>query len=260
MTSTNLKRYELFGWDYEFLNPLTEKEIAWYVKHARRVGGPVLEIACGSGRLLAAIAEAGYDVEGIDLSAGMVKLASERISRLRPEITTRVKLHNADMTDFNLDRLFGLVVIADNSFCELGTREQRLSCLGCVYRHLRSDGKLMVTVRRFKPSEFAGDKRVSGWSEQIHHPVTQDLVRRKVETELMEDGRRMRSTYSYVITHKDGSEVIEEFVSEAPVMLTEDYLALFAEAGFSSNVFVDYKEQADDGESQVICFVCNKLL
>jgi len=260
MMNNRLKRYESFGWDYEFLNPLTGKEIAWYVKYAQRIRGPVLELACGSGRILTAIAEAGCEVEGIDLSTGMLKMANERISRLSNEVASRIVLHHADITGFKLERLFGLVVISDNSFHELGTREQQLSCLKCVYRHLRSDGKLMVTVRRFEPSAFVGGKRVSEWSEPIRHPATQDLVRRMVETELIEDGKRKRSNYSYITTHDDGSETIEECVSEVPVMLTEDYLALFTEAGFSSNVFVDYEEKTGDSESPVICLVCDKLL
>lgn len=257
---TNLKRYELFGWDYEYLNPLAEKEKAWYIKYAQRVGGTVLELACGSGRLLTAIAEAGYDVEGMDLSSSMIRLASERISQLSSDVACRVVLCHADINAFELYRRFGIIVIADNSFREFGTRRQQLSSLGCVYRHLRSDGKLMVTVHRFKPSEFVGGKRLSDWSKPVHHPVTHDLVKRKVEAELIENGRRTLSVYSYVTKHDDGSETIEECISEAPVMLTEDYLSLFAEVGFSSNVFVDYEERVDDGESAVICFVCDRLL
>jgi len=260
MVDINLKRYELFGWDYEYINPLTEKEIAWYVEYAQRVGGPVLELACGTGRLLTAIAEAGYEAEGIDLSSSMIRTANERISRLSNEIASRIVLHHADITDFKLGRRFGLVIIADNSFRELGTREKQISCLGCVYRHLRSEGKLMVTVRRFESSQFTDGKRVSDWSEPIHHPVTHDLVKRKVETGLIENGKRTRSVYSYITTHKDGNETMEECISEAIVMLTEDYVSLFAEAGFSSNVFVDYEERVADGESPVICFVCSKVL
>ncbi len=260
MVDNNLKRYELFGWDYECLNPLTNKEVAWYVEFAQRLGGPVLELACGTGHLLATLVGAGYEAEGIELSPSMLEIANERIYRLPFEVASRIMVHHADMTDFKLDRRFGLIIIADNSFRELGTRGQQLSCLGCVYRHLRSGGKLMVTVRRFKLSEFTGGKRVSDWSEPIRHPVTQDLVRRKVETELIEDGKRTRSVYSYITTHREGSETTEECISEAPVMLTEDYLYLLAEAGFSSNVFGDYEERVDDGESSVICFVCDKLL
>jgi len=59
VVDNNLKRYELFGWDYKFLNPLTDNEVVWYVKYAQRVGDPVLELACGTGRRITA-----YDSRG----------------------------------------------------------------------------------------------------------------------------------------------------------------------------------------------------
>ncbi len=58
--NTDLKRYELFGWDYEHHSPLSKREVAWYKRFAHRIGGPVLELACGTGRLLILIAKEGY--------------------------------------------------------------------------------------------------------------------------------------------------------------------------------------------------------
>ena len=63
---TGLKRYELFGWDYEHHCPLSEQEANWYKRFLRKTGGPVLELACGTGRLLTCLAKEGCDVVGID--------------------------------------------------------------------------------------------------------------------------------------------------------------------------------------------------
>ena len=49
---TDLKRYELFGWDYESVNKLTDAEVGWYEMWARLASGPMLGLACGTGRLL----------------------------------------------------------------------------------------------------------------------------------------------------------------------------------------------------------------
>ncbi len=53
------KRYELFGWDYEYRNPLIKEEVAWYREFALQSGGPILELACGTGRLLVSLAREG---------------------------------------------------------------------------------------------------------------------------------------------------------------------------------------------------------
>jgi len=255
----SLKRYQLFGWDYELINPLMEKELNWYVKFARELGGPILELACGTGRLLVEIARLGFDIEGIDLSKGMIEIAEKHISKLSPEIKDRIRLHNSDMTDFQFQRKFKLIFIADNSFAELQTKEKQLSCLKSVYNHLLPQGKLLVTVRRFNPKEFVNGEKVASWSEPFRNPKTGDSVQRKVEMKLVEDGKRIRGIISYKITYKDGKETIEECPFESPVMLTGDYLILFSEAGFSTKVFVGYEEKEENGKDPILCFVGEKV-
>ncbi len=262
--NVDLKRYDLFGWDYEYNNPLTDKEIVWYLKFAQELEGPILELACGTARLLTSFARAGFDVEGIDLSKGMVEIARKKISQLPFEIRARIRIHNLDMSDFHLDRKFSLIVIADNSFGELKTREKQLLCLRSVYHHLRPSGKLLLTVRRFDPKEFVRGRRDSPWSKPIRHPITGHQVRRKIQMQLTENGKRIRGKMFYSInpsdktTYRDGSEKVEECPFETPVMFKEDYLSLFSEAGFSASVFVGYEEKEDDGKNPILCFVCDK--
>lgn len=115
-------RYDLFGWDYEAFNTLTDAEAAWHEMWARRTGGPLLGLACGTGRLLCRLARACFDVVGLDLSDAMLALARKNISMLPPEAGRRITLMRRDMSDFDLGGKFGLVFIADNSFREVGTR------------------------------------------------------------------------------------------------------------------------------------------
>ena len=256
--NTDLKRYELFGWDYELNAPIGKQEVAWYKTFACGTTGPVLELACGTGRLLISIAKEGYEVVGIDLSTTMIRLARERISQLPLGIQKRIQLCNVDMSNFQLDRKFGLIFIADNSFRELMTRDQHLSCLQGVYDHLRPDGEFLMTEHRFDPTKFENGRRVWDWSEPIRHPETGDLVSRKVETQLAAGEKWVCGSMFYKTTHADGSETVEECPFKAPVMLGDDYISLFSEAGFSTRVFVGYNEQEDDGKNPILCFVCRK--
>ena len=255
----DLKRYELFGWDYERHSPISDLETRWYKEFAGRTGGPVLELACGTGRLPIPIAEEGYEVVGIDLSRTMLRLARERISRLPHDVQKRIRLHKGDMSDFQLNRQFGLVLVADNSFRELSSKAQMLACLQCCHRHLRPGGKLLVTVRRFDQAHFKNNERHIPWSRPIRHPDTGDLVTRRIETRLSEDGQWISGTMFYKTVGANGTETVEECPFEAPVMLTEHYISLFSSAGFSTSVFVGYEEREDDGQDPIICFVCDKI-
>ena len=65
----DIKRYELFGWDYDHYNPREPRAEAWYLRHLESGLGPVLELACGCGRLLEAFARAGRTVSSYRLTA-----------------------------------------------------------------------------------------------------------------------------------------------------------------------------------------------
>ena len=256
--SQNLKRYDRFGWDYEHFNPLSEEEVSWYVRFARKTGGPVLGLACGTARLLMEIARDGFTVDGIDLSEGMLELAARKIEKLPTGIDALIQLHCMDMADFQLPRAYGLILIADNSLRELRTERERRSCLGCVERHLRSDGILLVTERRFDPDRFGVESTDGSWSDSIPHPLMDARVQRKVKAELSEDGAWIRGSMIYRIISADGTETIEDCFFKAPVMHYNEYFSLFAEAGFSVKSYVDYQEREEDGRSPILCFVCEK--
>ena len=84
------------------------------------------------------------------------------------------------------------------------------------------------------------------------------MVKRKVETQLTENGKWIKGRFIYKTTRPDGTESIEECPIEAPIMSKEDYIQLFLEAGFSTTVYVGYQEREDDGQDPLLCFVCSK--
>ena len=255
-TDPDLKRYELFGWDYETVNALTDAEVRWHEMWARRTGGPLLGLACGTGRLLCRLAEAGFEVVGIDLSETMLRIARRNVARLRTAARRRIRLVKLNMTDFELGRRFGLIFIADNSFRDQKTRKDLLSCLRCIRGHLKPNGKLLITERRFDPLLYPDGRRSFGWSEPRPRPVTGELVSRRGEICLSKDRKRVRGTFFYKTVHADGSETIEECPWSAPILSTQEYIRLFTRAGFDTQTFVGYKEISDDGKDPILCFVC----
>src|SRR5689334_13447124 len=76
------------GDDYDRFAPFYDLEFAefdddlrLYFAFAEHSGGPILELGCGTGRLVVPLAEAGYDVTGVDLSPAMLALATETVER-----------------------------------------------------------------------------------------------------------------------------------------------------------------------------------
>src|ERR1700758_2514991 len=81
--------------------------IDFYLGLAREAKGPVLEIACGTGRILLRCAQAGIDIDGLDLYEGMLATLRRKAEALGLSPT----LFRADMGDFQLPRRYALVMI-----------------------------------------------------------------------------------------------------------------------------------------------------
>jgi len=121
-------------------------DLAYWQQQCIRYGGPVLELACGSGRLTIPLAEAGMDIEGLDLSPAMLATAREK-SDARG---LKLPWHLGDATDFTVDRSFGMIFLPNNSIVHLLTWQDLLSCLACVRRHLAVGGRFLLDY--FNPS------------------------------------------------------------------------------------------------------------
>ena len=129
---------------------LTERdatEVPELLRRLRGLDGPVLELACGSGRLTLPMLAAGHEVTALDSSAAMVELLEERV-RATPALSRRAErldAHVADMADFALPGRFGAVVLGTTSITLLDEAD-RARCFACVHRHLQSGGRFLLSA------------------------------------------------------------------------------------------------------------------
>jgi len=116
-------------------------DIALYRALAREGGGPVLELGCGTGRVLLEIAAEGFPCTGLDASQQM-------LARLRAKSRfPNLRLVNAPMQHFELPgERFGLIFSAFRAFQHLYTVEDQLACLACVRAHLAPGGRFAFDV------------------------------------------------------------------------------------------------------------------
>lgn len=119
-------------------------DLAYWQQQCTRYGGPVLELACGSGRLTIPLAQTGVDIEGLDLSPAMLARAREKARGLH------LPWHLGDVTDFTVDRKFSFLFLPNNSVAHLLRWVDLVSCLNRVKRHLRKGGRFALDY--FNPS------------------------------------------------------------------------------------------------------------
>lgn len=146
-----------------------EGDIEFYRRLAKDVGGPVLDIGCGTGRVAAALAADGREVVGVDRSAPMLRLAERRRQALPTKAAARVSFVQADMQTLALGRTFGLIVAPFRVFQFLLTSEAQRQALVAFRTHLRPDGRLVLDL--FDPlldRVVPGADHPSRGSELIH--------------------------------------------------------------------------------------------
>ncbi len=123
----------------------TVPDFEFYLDYARQCGSPVLELACGTGRLLIPLAESGIEMTGVDLSENMLAVCKHKVEDR--QMAERVTLVHASMADYDLPRKdFSLVFIAFRSFMHLYNQQDQLACLRRTFEHLRSGGTLIIDL------------------------------------------------------------------------------------------------------------------
>jgi SAM-dependent methyltransferase len=123
---------------------------AFYLELARGSAEPVLEIACGTGRILLDIAREGLDIHGVDVSADMLSVLREKLSCEPREIQDHVHLYQGDMRSFDLGLRFPLITMPFRPMQHMYSVQDQRKALDCAARHLADNGRLVFDV--FNPN------------------------------------------------------------------------------------------------------------
>ena len=136
--------YDLIAPFYDIEHAQFDEDVDMYQNFAELCTGPLLELACGSGRLLIPLASEGYTLTGVDTSEKMLSLAQERLQEAG--VSSRVTLVQQDMSALDLAQKFCLAFVALGSFAHLTSRKVQQQALAAVRAHLNTGGTFIVDI------------------------------------------------------------------------------------------------------------------
>jgi SAM-dependent methyltransferase len=169
-------------------------DVPFFVEAARESGGLVLEVGCGTGRVLIPTARAGVTIDGLDHSSSMLALCRASLAREAPEVQGRVRLHQGDMREPPVDGPYALITIPFRTSLHLLNVEDQLRTLAALRERLRPGGRLILDV--FNPSlPLLADERV------LREPVVEHAF-------TMPDGRRV--VCSWLVVARDYATQVQE--------------------------------------------------
>jgi SAM-dependent methyltransferase len=225
----------------------TRGDVEFYVDEALAANGPVLELGCGTGRVLIPIARAGVTIDGLDGSPNMLDRCREKLAVEPANVRSRVTLHEGDMRSFELQKQFALVTIPFRPFQHLLTVEDQLDCLRSIHRHLSAEGRLILDI--FNPSMDALVNRPLG-VEMVEGPPFE-----------MPDGRNVTRSFKvsnpdrfeqvndieliYDVTHRDGRTERQVHAFRMRYLFRFEAEHLLARAGFAvEQLYAGYDRSA----------------
>jgi SAM-dependent methyltransferase len=133
-------------YDDAYANAPNLVDLPFYLELAARMGGPVLEMGCGTGRVLLPIARAGTEIHGLDSSASMLQVLRERIRSEPTEVQRRIVLHEGDIRTFRGPRKYPLITIPFRPLQHMYTLEDQVAALRTAAFHLEKNGVLAFDV------------------------------------------------------------------------------------------------------------------
>jgi SAM-dependent methyltransferase len=137
--------YDQIAGYYDLLHSGLVEDIKFLSMLAEASEGPVLELGCGTGRLLLPLARKGRLVVGVDGSQVMLEIARAKIARESKAVRAAITLIRSDITGVSLPERYGLAVIGYNTAMHLGP-DALTACLNSVRHHLLPGGTLFVDV------------------------------------------------------------------------------------------------------------------
>jgi SAM-dependent methyltransferase len=246
--------------DYDALAPFYDIEHAhfdedldMYLNFAELSGGPLLELACGSGRLLLPLAEAGFEVTGVDNSPQMLSLAEQRLQQA--SVAARCRLVQQDMCSLRLDQKFRMAFVALGSFGHVITRKEQQQALRAIRNSLATGGRFILDISN------ADARYMENLSGQVLHQGTWQrddgaFVSHFVSPASSTKGHLLELTHFYDV-HRQG-ETVQRTTGSTRLYLFErgEMELLLEQAGFViKDVYGNFHLEAFENESPRMIFL-----
>ncbi len=245
--------YDRIARFYDLTHANLTADIPFILQLAAACDGAVLELGCGSGRLLLPLAQAGFQVTGVDVSAGMLARAKERLAAMETAVQQRVTLVEADMTRLTLspDSRFGLILIPYNTFMHLDA-VQAVQALRQARHYLAENGRLLIDLPNPLDIASTPDDHLLSLENVLTDPDSGELIVHLASHQLDSANQILHITWIYDVSQPNGGAV-NRTVAQAiyHYRYPHQMELLLQEAGFKLiQLFGNYDQSPYNEESE----------
>lgn len=232
------KDYEYSGmmarlWDFFRGDTSTWEDRFFFLEAVERYGQPVLDVGCGTGRILLDFLDQGIDIDGVDNSPEMLDLLNEKAEK--QGINPNVRLQ--DMSSLDLPRKYQTILVPSSSFQLLTDIEEANQAIKKFYEYLLPGGKLVMPfmVLYTEQSEERFVEEVKPVREQVR--PEDGVTMRRHSRSVYDLQEQLESTEDVYEAVKDGEVIVSEKHERSPATrwyTQEQAVKLYEDAGFTS--------------------------
>jgi len=219
---------------------------------AQTLGGPLLDLACGTGRMSLHMARLGYEVTGVDLIPEMIAHARTKTAQQNLSIEYVV----ADARDFHLGKQFPCIFMLMNAFQFLLTRQDYEALFACVHEHLAPGGFFIFETRNpslrnlFEVRHPDGERYLTADGGQL-------VITDQQHYDSMIQIQHYVSHYRWL--HPDGQQVEKVLRVALRYIFPEEIEALLFYNGLQiRTVYGDWQQNPLTAESPAMIYVCER--
>lgn len=215
------------------------EDLPFWLDLAAHSNGPVLELGCGSGRVLLHLAREGYTVFGLDNDYDMLNYLRQSLPYVLPgDKASRAHIFQADFTHLHLEQLFALIIMPCNTYSTLPS-QTRLACLATIGRTLQPLGRFVFSMPNPVLLQRLPARSAAQVEEIFRHPLSGEPV--QVSSAWQRDRQLFTITWHYDHLLPDGQVERLSVQSKQQLISLRNYLDELDNAGFSRfTIYGDY--------------------
>lgn len=219
---------------------------------AQTTGGPLLDLACGTGRMALRMAALDYQVTGVDITPEMIARARQKAAQQAASIEWVV----ADARTFQLQKQFALIYMLENAFQFFPTREDQEAMLACVREHLLPEGCFLFETRNPSPRNLLEVRHSGG--ETYTTPDGGQLV--VIERQQYDPMTQIQHYIRHLTFHHPGREPEEKRLRVAlRYVFPQEIEALLFYNGFRVRErYGSWRQEPLAAASPAMIYVCQK--
>ena len=251
MTTSNYEYYGMLAefWDLFRGDTSTWEDRFFYLDVVKKYGPPVLDVGCGTGRILLDFMQQGIDIDGVDNSPDMLALLRQKAEKLN----LQPKVYQQEMHTLALPRKYQTILVPSSSFQLLLDASLPPLAMNRFFEHLLPGGVLAMP---FMTLWKEGDPLESEFSREVTRPDDGATIRRWSHVRFDPESELEHTIDRYEIV-RDGQVTASEEHHQSPA--TRSYtqsqaIALYREAGFGDiQIFHEFTFEPVRPEDTTFC-------